>query len=227
MRIVRCFLVIIPLLLSGCMSTVQVDRAVPQTTISDTSPARLNVVVGVTEGGYDASTAAMTEISIQFFFQGNLVRFQNDETLACNNAGATHLITGFDQMYPTVNVAGKAFSCTYTSGQYTTPLQFFIPSIPRILTPTQGASMIRSSATVIQFQGEEPISGIVASGRQDKAVAVITASGTATVDTSHFNAGQGSIALTQYPSITNVTASAFASFRANCTAIAQVNVTWT
>jgi hypothetical protein len=198
----------------------------PPVTLADTSPALLAVSAGVTMGGYTPSTQGITEIAIQFLSQGRLVSFQKGETLACNGAGPVRLTTGFDQRYPTSAIAGRRFVCTYASGHSSARIQFLLPRSPAILTPTEGATVARSATTIVDFQGEGDIAGIVAVGFQDKASAHVIGPGTATVNTSQFAAGLGQIALTQYPQVTDASASAFASFQLTCTAMAAVDVIW-
>ncbi len=219
-------------LLAGCTNDVHPgqgvsDHGVPAPIIlTDTSPTHLSVAIGVTIGGYDATSRDTTEIAIQFLYNGRLVQFTKGETLACNGAKPTALTTGFDQKYPTLTVANTLIACTYTSGHTSGTLQFRIPSGPVILSPIEGASVARSGATLVRFQAQGALSGIVALGIQQKAIAHITEPGVATADTSRFVAGVGSISLSQYPTITGAEAPAFASLQTNCTAIAQTDVTW-
>jgi hypothetical protein len=152
--------------------------------------------------------------------------FHKGETLACNGAAPTHLITGFDQSYPTAAIGGKIFTCIYTSGKRSATLQFRVPTAPAIVTPAGGTTIPRSTVTLIHFESEGNIEGIVALGVQNKAIAQITAPGVAIVDTSHFAPGPGHISLTQYPPVGDTAASAFASFQATCSAMTSVDIIW-
>jgi hypothetical protein len=208
-------------------STAVGDQAgPPPITLADTPPAALNAAVGINIGGYAAATRDTTEIGISFSSQGRPVSFQNGETLACDGAAPTHLTTRFDQNYPTANIAGKIFTCTYTSSNRSATLQFRVPTAPTILTPADGTTVPRSTTTLIHFQAEGNIEGIVALGTQNKAIAQITAPGVASVDTSHFAPGPGQISLTQFPPVGDIAASAFASFQATCSAMTSVAVIW-
>jgi hypothetical protein len=207
-------------------ATVADQAGPPPITLADTPPAALDATVGITIGGYAAPTRDTTEIAIHFLSQHRLVAFHQGETLACNGAAPTLLTTGFDQSYPTANIAGKIFTCTYTSGKRSATLQFGVPATPTILLPTSGTTVPRGNATRIHFQAEGNIEGIVALGAQDKAVAQITSPGVATVDTSHFAPGPGHIGLTQFPPVGDVAASAFASFQATCSAMTSVDIIW-
>lgn len=227
MRLLWLMACCLTLLLVSCASTVQQDQGVPPPiTLADTSPDALQATVGITIGGYTASSRGTTEIAIQFMSQGHLVMFQNGEALACNGAKPMRLMTGFDQRYPTATISGQMFSCTYTSGHSSAHIQFLIPRAPTILVPADRTTVAPSAATVVHFQADGEISGIVALGAQDKAIAHITAPGIATVDTSQFAAGTGHISLTQYPQITDASAPAFASLQLSCTAMASVDVVW-
>jgi hypothetical protein len=221
---------LLTLFLVGCASTTVVDQGdkgmPPPIALPDTPPAALDATVGITIGGYTAPTRGTTEIAIQFLSQGRLVTFQKGETLACNGAAPTRLMTGFDQSYPTAAIAGKIFTCTYTSGKRSATLQFRVPTAPTILLPTDATAVPRSTSTMIHFQTEGNIEGIVALGAQDKAIAQITAPGVASVDTSHFSPGPGHISLTQFPPVADTAASAFAAFQVNCSAMTSVDIIW-
>ena len=218
------------LVLGACGTSVQTDHGLPPSiTLADTSPTYLDVTAGITIGGYDSSTRSITEIAIQFFSHaapGRLVSFQKGEMLACQGEAPVPLGTGFDQRYPTATVAGRSFTCRYISGQSAATLQFLIPRAPTIHSPTEGATVARSRATPIRFQADGAVEGIVALGAKDKAIAQVDAPGVASVDTSQFAAGSGTIALTQFPRVVKATATAFASFQTHCTAVAQIEVTW-
>jgi hypothetical protein len=208
-------------------STTIGDQAGPPPIIlADTPPSALDVAVGINIGGYTASTRDTTEIAIHFLSQGRLVTFQQGETLACNGAAPSRLTTGFDLSYPSAAIADKVFACTYSSGKRSATVQFRIPSAPAILIPTAGTTVPRSTATPIHFQAKGNIEGIVALGARDKEIARITAPGVATVDTSHFSSGAGQISLTQFPLVTDVAASTFASFQASCSAMTSVDIIW-
>ena len=220
-------------LLTGCSTTIihsgqgiSVDGAPAPITLADTSPAHLSASVGVTIGGYDAASRNTTEIAILFLSQGRLVQFTKGETLACNGAAPTPLTTSFDGKYPTSVIVGVLFTCIYRSGGATATLQFQVPGAPTILAPTEWASVARSFTTPVRYQAQGDIEGIVALGTQQKTIATITTPGQAVLDTNAFTAGAGSIALTQFPTVAEAKAPAFASLQTNCTAIAQVDVTW-
>jgi hypothetical protein len=211
---------------SASSTTIGDQAGPPPITLADTPPAALDVRAGITIGGYAAPTRGTTEIVIDFLARGRLVSFQNGETLACDGAAPTRLATGFDQSYPTPDIAGKIFTCIYTSGKRSATLQFRVPTAPVIVSPAGGSAVPRSTATLIHFQAEGSIEGIVALGSQDKAIAQITAPGVASVDTSHFSPGTGQISLTQFPLVADAAASTFASFQANCTAATSVDIIW-
>lgn len=228
-----CGLAALLVALMGCAGYAQPGQSVsdhglpPPITLADTSPAHLSVAIGVTIGGYEAATGAITEIAIQFLSNGRLVQFIKGETLSCNGGVPIHLTTGYDQQAATATVANTLYTCRYTSSHDSATIQFRVPSAPMLLSPAEGASVVRSSVTQVRFQALGALEGIVALGTQSKAIARVIAPGVATVDTSQFAAGAGSIALTQFPAVTDAAASAFASLHVNCTAIAQIAVTWT
>jgi hypothetical protein len=226
MHIRRALPIVAILFLMGCSTSLHEDHGVPLIVLADTAPARLEVVIEITEGGYDATAASTTDIAIQFISHGRLVAFRNDETIACNRSPAIPIGTGFDGRYATTDIVGTHFTCIYTSGQNQATIQFLVPLAPTILSPTQGAMVKRSSATPIHFQGGSPDATIAAFATQNKAIAQIVASGMASVDTSRFTAGPGSITLTQFLTSAQAAAPAFATFHVTCTAIAHQDVVW-
>lgn len=220
-------------LLAGCTNNLfhpgqgVSDHGLPAPIIlADTSPAHLDAEIGVTIGGYDAASRTTTEIAVQFTSGGRLVQFTKGETLACNGAQPTAISTGFDEKLPTSAVVNTSIICVYTSGHTTGSIRFQVPSAPTLISPTEGASVVRSAATPVRYQAQGALEGIVALGTQQKAIAHVTTAGQAVVDTSAFTAGPGSIALTQFPTVAGAEAPTFASLHTNCTAIAQVDVTW-
>jgi hypothetical protein len=207
-------------------SSVESDAGPPPIVLADTSPKNLAATIGISMGGYDSASAGTTTIAILFFSGTRAVQFQRGETVACHGDRPQLLSTSFYALYPTASVAGAPFVCVYTSGKTTAQLRFTIPAAPTILTPTAGATVQRSTTTAIHYRAAGTISGIVALGRTNKAIAHLYANGMASVDTNHFATGPGSIALTQFPTVVNATAPAFASIQAGCSAIAYNNVTW-
>src|SRR5215469_6298349 len=132
MRLLRLIACLVTLVLVGCGTTTSTtigDQAgPPPVTLADTSPAKLDVMIDVSIGGYTASLPRTTDIAIQFTSQGRLVSFQDGETLACNGAEPVPLTAAFDRSYPTSSVAGKLFTCIYRSGQRSARLEFRVPS---------------------------------------------------------------------------------------------------
>jgi hypothetical protein len=225
--VLRVIALLVVVLLAGCGQYTLSDPVVPApVTLTDTSPGQLEATVGVTLGGYDAATRDEANIAVQFLSKGRLVRFQKGETLACNGGKPQRFETAVEETVPLATIAGKPFRCTYTSGQKTATLQFSMPSASAILSPSERANIVRSAHIPIQFQASGPNLVIVALGQQDKAVAQITSAGVATVDTSGFRVGVGSLVLTANPVVANTTAPAFATFTVFCTTVAQADVMW-
>ncbi len=226
MRIWPALPIAVMLLLVGCGGAIMSDGVPAPITLANTAPSQLEATVGVTIGGYDPAQRETTEIAVQFLSNGRLVQFQKGETLACAGAEPVRLATGFDQRYPTAAVVGKPFRCTYTSGKTSGVITFQVPMAPVILSPTEGAAVAREAATPIRFQAAGGSMSIVALTTQAKAIASVSAPGVASVDTSQFPAGLGSITLNQSPAVTHTSGAAFASFHVYCTAIAQTSVIW-
>ncbi|HLJ81934.1 MAG TPA: hypothetical protein VKT52_10640, partial [Ktedonobacterales bacterium] len=129
--------------------------------------------------------------------------------------------------------------CTYSAANVTASVALAIPQPPAITSPRNGARVPRGSATVVAYRYDpattSTLLGIVAlapvpGAAMPKAIARMNtpSPAQATVDTSRFSPGAGSIVLTATlaPHITGVGAP-FKSLSAFGSATAQVNVTWT
>jgi hypothetical protein len=89
-------------------------------------------------------------------------------------------------------------TCTYTSGQQSASLSFRVPNQLVILSPREGEQVPRGRSTIVSYTGSaDPTIWVVALSKMYKAFAQPGANLTsATIDTSSFTAGDGSIAMT-------------------------------
>lgn len=211
----------------------QADRADPPLILRDPSPGQLEAFVNVTMGGYDRTTREQTTIGLGFASNGRLVQFAGQERLTCNGTSLplNNRIAVFQVAEAlTSSLAGKTFSCTYRAGTTSATLTFTIPHAPVIRSPQDLAHVPRNVNTLISYhvQGGQLL-GIVALGAGAKAIAHLATPGImqATVDTSAFPPGNGSISLTQTldPQATQ-TGVPFKSLGATGTAMTTVAVTW-
>lgn len=227
MRLWTTLLICVMLLLAGCSIGLPTsDGSPPPITLANTAPSQLDAAVDINIGGYDVSQRGMTSIGVHFLAHGRLVLFQKGETLACGGAAPVRLSTGIDQSYPSSAVAGKMFSCLYTSGKTSGVITFQIPMAPVLLSPAAGATVARSAATPIHFQAGGGALTIVVFATDAKGLANVSGPGVASVDTSRFTAGSGGVLLNQSPTVAHASANAFASYTIYCVAITQTAVIW-
>ena len=201
--------------------------------LRDASPRQLEAYIQITMGGYERATRETTNIELSFSSNGRLVQFASNEHLTCNGVDVFlhNQVASFQIVEaPTSTLEGKTYSCTYAAGGASATLTFTVPKSPAIRSPQDQAQVSRSTHTLITYlaQGGE-LMGIVALSPSMKAIAQLDTPGLlqATVDTSAFLKGEGSISLTQTlaPRI-NQTGVSFKSFGAAGTAMTMVAVTW-
>lgn len=211
----------------------QTDRWVPPVILRNPSPRQLEVFINVTMGGYDRTTRGTTMIGLDFQSSGRPVQFAGQERLTCNGTimPLHNRIAKFDVAEVlTSSLEGKVFSCTYSAGSATATLVFTVPSAPVIRSPQDFAQLPRRTNTLISYHAQGgKLLGIVALGPFAKALAHLDIPGKmqATVDTSAFPKGPGTISLSQALAFqVTQTGVPFKSLFAGGTAMAMVDVTW-
>ncbi len=201
--------------------------------LRDASPRQLEAYIHITMGGYERATRETTGVDLSFSSNGRLVQFAGNEHLTCNGTAVSlhNQVASFQIVEaPTTTLEGKTYSCTYGVGGASATLTFTIPQAPAIRSPQDQAQVSRSTHTLITYQAQDgKLMGIVALSPSMKAIARVDTPGLlqATVDTSAFPKGEGSISLTQTlaPSVTQ-TGVPFKSFGAQGIAMTMVAVTW-
>lgn len=208
-----------------------ISQAAPTVVLHDPSPGQLAVFVSVAMGGYDHATREMTTITPLFTSNGRAVQFVGHEQLVCNGkAISLHNSPAQNIEGATSTLAGQTFHCTYSAGSTSATLIFTVPRAPVIRSPGEQAQLPRSTNTVLTYemQGGTPM-GIVALTPSRKAIARLNTPsvGQATVDTSAFPAGAGSISLTETLTIqATQSGTPFASLKAGGMGIAMIEVRW-
>lgn len=216
-------------------SSSQSSRAVTPVPLSNPSPGQLEVSVNIMIGGYDPPARETTSITLAFASHGHSIQFVGNEQLICN-ATAIQLhnrIASFQVMEaPTKTLEGRTYSCVYSVSGSSTMLSFTVPQAPAILTPENQAQVRRSAQTLITYEVQEgKLQGIVAlgPGPSAKAIARLNTphSMQATIDSSAFPPGAGSIVLTQLltPQL-DQTGAAFESLSGRGTAMDMIAVIW-
>jgi hypothetical protein len=172
-------------------------------------------------------------IGLDIQSNGQPVQFAGQERLTCNGAimPLHNRVAVFEVAEGLTSILeGKAFSCTYSAGSASATLVFTVPSAPVIRSPQDFAQLPRRTNTLISYhvQGGKLL-GIVALGPFAKALAHLDTPGKmqATVDTSAFLKGPGTISLSQALDFqVTQTGVPFKSLFAGGIAMAMVEVTW-
>ena len=204
----------------------------PPLTLRDPSPSQLSVFVAVQIGGYDAVTRDKTTIDFLFSSQGRAVQFAGSEQLVCNGkALPLHSPPdGIQIVGPTSTLQRQMFHCIYSAGHTSATLTFRVPRTPTISAPQDQARLPRSKDTRVVYDAQGgALMGIVALGSPAKAIAHLATPGLgqATIDTSSFPTGAGSIALTETITISvTQTGMPFASLGARGDVLVSIDVTW-
>ncbi len=210
----------------------QISQAVaPTVALHDPSPGQLEVFVSVAMGGYDHATREMTTINLIFTSNGRVVQFAGHEQLMCNgNAMFLHNSPAQNIEGTTSTLAGQTFHCIYSAGSTSAILTFVIPRAPVIRSPQDQAQLPRSTNTVITYETPSgTLMGLVALTPSSKAIARLNTPsvGQATIDTSAFPAGAGSISLTETLNVQATQSGApFASLKAGGMGVAMIEVRW-
>ncbi len=218
---------------SAGTSRSQSDIGAPPILLRDPSPGQLAAYINVTIGGYEPTTRETTSVGLSFSSNGRLVQFAGHERLTCNGTAVPlqKQVTSFQvAQAPTSTLEGHPFSCTYSAGGISATLLLTIPSAPVIRSPQDFAQVPRSTNTLITYEARGgKLLGIVALGPGAKAIAHLDTPRLlqATVNTSAFTTGAGSISLTQMLDLqVTQTGTPFKSLSAGGTAMTMVAVTW-
>jgi len=218
---------------SAGTSRSQSDIGAPPILLRDPSPGQLAAYINVTIGGYERTTRETTSVGLSFSSNGRLVQFAGHERLTCNGTAVPlqNQVASFQvAQASTSTLEGHPFSCTYSAGGISATLMLTIPSAPVIRSPQDFAQVPRSTNTLITYEVRGgKLLGIVALGPEAKAIAHLATPRLlqATVNTSAFTTGAGSISLTQMLDLqVTQTGTLFKSLGAGGTAMTIVAVTW-
>lgn len=214
-------------------SAVSIATRPPTVVLSNPSPAQMELFVVVTMGGEDSTSRTQTSIDFHFTSKGRPVQFTGAEQFVCNGKSfslqqsrpAELQIAG-----PTSILAGQAFRCTYRAGNTAAALLFRVPQASMIRSPQEHAHLPRNTHTLVTYQSQgEQVMGIVALTSTNKAVAQLNTpeGGQATLNTSSFSAGTGTIVLTETLTLPiTQTGTSFALLQSRGNATTMVDVTW-
>ncbi|GCE13526.1 hypothetical protein [Tengunoibacter tsumagoiensis] len=211
------------------------DHAVSPIVLHDAAPGELEVLfnVNMPQNGADNGNVI---IGLSFLSHGNPVQLLGDVQLLCNGqAMSVHQPYAFFQLANDApqSLQGKSIACTYHVANSTTSFSLIVPRMPAIRSPQNGTSVSRSTHTVVNYQYDPQsgqLSGLVALGSGAKTLTNQMDTpdiGQATLDTSAFPSGDGSLTLTQALTPHVIWAGTqFRSLQAEGMATAQIRVTW-
>ena len=215
------------------------DHAVAPVVLRDPAPGALDILMTVSFDQLSGDPEPMTEVGLAFHSGVHSVQFAGNERVTCDSVAfpLKDRVAVFQVLRaPTAQVAGTTVQCTYAAGSQTASVTLQIPPAPAITSPQMGAQVVRSTHTLITYRYDSATGtmlGIVAlapSSTVPKTIARLNTPSPlhATVDTSGFLPGPGSIVLTAslQPRITEAGVVAFHTVHAFGTATAQVAVTW-
>ncbi len=255
--LVGACLMLLALVISGCtnqplspaggtshsdntMGSPSSDVAVaPPVVLRDPAPGTLTVNMFVNMSQESADTQNMTMVGLSFSQGDRIVQFAGNERVTCNGADLAlkNRAATFQIVHaPTAQVAGTTVRCDYTAGGAVASVSLQIPAPPAITSPQSGERVTRSTQTLLTYRFDQTtgsMMGLVAlavpTSPQPKAIAKLNTPGPlqATIDTSHFAPGPGSIILTMSltPQLTTSGAS-FKSVNSGGNATVSTAVTW-
>lgn len=215
------------------------DHLLMPVVLRNPAPGTLDISVSVAFDQPTTDESAMLEVGLSFLSGGKVVQFAGDERVTCQGAALSlkgHVAVFRVLRAPTARVAGATIRCDYAAGGAVAGIALEIPPAPAIASPQPHAEVVRSTQTLVTYRADPAtitLLGIVAlapSSPSPKALARLNPAGPlqqATVDTSGFAPGPGSLVLTASvtPRIAQ-TGVPFHSVNALGTATVPVAVTW-
>ena len=198
--------------------------------LTDTSAAQLTVSFALNMGGYDNTSREWTLVHVGLMHDGHPVKFVAGEHVTCGGVVSKQFTGSFEGSFLTASIADKPMTCTYTSGQQSASLTFRVPKQLVVLSPREHEQVTRSPRTIVSYSGSmDPTLWVVALSRMSKASAQPGSTLTsATLDTSSFQPGEGSIAITDPNSfpLTEFQAGQFKSASGSARRATAVSVVW-
>lgn len=201
--------------------------------LPDTAASALDVTVSITVGSNSLSFVG-ARVSVSFSVSGHLVAFRDGETLSCG--GATPVVLSsmrygaVGRFSPPGIGTSHPFSCTYTSKGRSASFAVVIPVAPEIITPTEGATLLREQALPVTYQSINGSAELDAFSGADipptDTSVKITDPNQMTLDTSAFVPGPGQIEIIETPAVRVIAAGSFHSFTAGSGDTALIHVTW-
>jgi hypothetical protein len=239
-------LVLVSLVSASCSGTStalgprsDTDEAIVPVVLRNPAPSTLDVSMTVQFSQQTSQASLMTDVSLGFFSGGHPVQFAGGERATCDGVDLPlkNRVAVFEVLHqaPLAQAAGATVHCDYAASGSDASVLLLIPPAPAFTSPPMGAHVVRSVQTVVTYRYDPATStvfGLVAlapSSAVPKANALLNTPGPlqATVDTSSFAPGPGSLALwlSLTPQVT-ATGIPFKSLSASGTATVQVAVTW-
>jgi hypothetical protein len=199
------------------------------TPVADPAASSLSVTITVVDTE-DPPSDGKVPIVVQFFTGSTMVQLASTTGVSCNSVGMTWNGLGYGARVPLAS-PGTTYSCTHTRNGVNSTTTLTVPARPSILTPTNGASVARTSSMTITYvaDGGTGMRAVASDGMtaQGGAHEPEPDNGTFTdLDTSGMQAGPGTLGIVRELSFAG-SGSAFQSVTVKYSTGAHVNVTWT
>lgn len=166
-------------------------------------------------------------IIVQFFLNGTYVQLASNATVTCNGVTPTFGGLGYADRVPLVPVGGT-YNCTHTRNGIITNVSVAVPLRPVFISPTQGATVARSSNLTITYVAgsSSGVRGSAGDGSTGLGGNLETDNGTYTgFNVSSLKAGPGSIGLTREFTFTP-SGTGFKSVKISYSSGSDIKITW-
>jgi hypothetical protein len=195
--------------------------------VVDLPAADLDVKIAVIDTAETPSDGKVP-IVVQFFNAGRFVELAGNAAVRCNGVAMAFNGLGYAARVPIVAVGGT-YQCAHNRSGVTTSASVTVPSRPVFVSPTQNATVARSTSLTITYVADSGtgMRGSAGDGTIGRSGNVQPDNGTYTgFDVSSLNAGPGSIGLTRELTFTP-SGTGFKSVAFTYSSGSDINVTWT
>ncbi len=194
--------------------------------VVDVAASNLDLNISIIDT--DASPSdGKVPIIVQFFLNGTYVQLASNATVTCNGVTLTFGGLGYAERVPLVSVGGT-YNCAHTRNGVSTNVSVTVPPRPIFTSPSQGASVARSSNLTITYVAGSGsgVRGSAGDGSTGLGGNREPDNGTYTgLDVSSLKAGPGSIGLTREFTLTP-SGTGFKSVKISYSSGSDIKITW-
>jgi hypothetical protein len=195
--------------------------------VVDLPASDLDVKIAVLDTSQTPSDGKVP-IVVQFVNAGRFVQLASNAAVTCNGVAMSFNGLGYAARVPLVAVGGT-YQCAHARNGQTTSASVTVPPRPVFVSPTQNASVARSTSLTITYVADSGTGMRASAGDGTTGLSgnVQPDNGTYTgFDVSTLKAGPGSIGLTRELKFTP-SGTGFKSAEVTYSSGADINVTWT